>query len=73
MARTRRLLTPEATRLLDAAAEADAELAVVLRQRDDYARRALGAGATLREVGAAIGMSPQAAHKRFNGEGHGQT
>jgi hypothetical protein len=67
MARPRRPLTPEAAHLLDAAAIFDAELAAVLRQRDDYARRALEAGATWREVGAAIGMSPQAAHKRFHG------
>ncbi len=67
MARPRRPLTPEATRLLDAAAEFHADLAAVVRQRDELAQRALTAGATWREVGAAIGMSPQAAHKRFHG------
>ena len=67
MARPRRPLTDEARELLDAAAQLDADLAVVLRQRDELARQALAAGATLREVGAAIGMSPQAAHTRFSG------
>ncbi len=73
MPRTRRPLTPEAARLLDRAAEADADIGMAILKRDGYARAALAAGASWREVGAALCISPQAAHKRFNGDRTGQT
>jgi hypothetical protein len=65
VARPRRLLTPEVRALLDGAWEAQLELEAARRRRDQLALQAAAAGATWREVGAAIAMSPQAAHERY--------
>jgi hypothetical protein len=65
VARPRRKPTDEARRLLDEAWEAQLEHEQALRRRDELAVRAAELGATWREIGAACGMSPQAAHERF--------
>ena len=66
MARPRRELSPRARWLLERVWEAQLEHERALKRRDELAVRAVEVGATWREVGAACGMSPQAAHERFN-------
>lgn len=65
VARPRRKLTDEARQLLDQACGAQLEYEQALKRRDELAVRAVELGATWREIGAACGMSAQAAHERF--------
>jgi hypothetical protein len=65
MARPRRVLSDTTRRLLDEAWEAHLAVEEVRRRRDELAVSAATNGATWREVGAAVGMSPQAAHERY--------
>jgi hypothetical protein len=65
VARPRRKLSEQARQLLDQAWEAHLEHEQALRRRDQLAIGALQAGATWREIGAAVDMSAQAAHQRY--------
>ena len=65
MARPRRVLSATTRQLLDEAWEAHLAAEEVRRRRDELAISAAAHGATWREVGAAVGMSPQAAHERY--------
>ncbi|MFZ0091884.1 MAG: hypothetical protein WAL63_20445 [Solirubrobacteraceae bacterium] len=65
MARPRRVLSDTARQLLDEAWEAHLAAEQARRRRDELAVSAAESGATWREVGAAIGMSAQAAHERL--------
>ena len=65
MARPRRQLSQQARELLDQAWEAQLEHEHAVQRRDELAAAAARAGATWREIGAAIGMSAQAAHERL--------
>lgn len=51
--------------MLDRAWEAQLELDRARQERDELARQAAGLGASWREIAAAVGMSPQVAHKRY--------
>jgi hypothetical protein len=66
VARPRRPLTPETRELLDQAWAAHLEAEQARWRRDALALNAAAHGATWREVGAAVGMSPQAAHERYH-------
>ncbi len=66
MARPRRPLSPETRELLDQAWAAHLESEQARGRRDTLALNAAAQGATWREVGAAVGMSPQAAHERYH-------
>ncbi len=55
----------EVRALLDRAWAAHLEHEQALQRRDELAIQAAELGATWREVGAACGMSAQAAHERF--------
>lgn len=50
-----------------AAAALRASAAVLEQKRDGAVRAAVAAGATWTQIGQALGVSPQAAHKRFKG------
>jgi hypothetical protein len=63
--RPRRPLSDQQRALLERAWEAQLELEHARQQRDELAREAARLGASWREIGAAVGMSPQAAHKRY--------
>ena len=65
MGRPRRPLDPATRRLLDQTFDAQLQLEDARRRRDQLAIQAAQAGATWREVGAAAGMSAQAAHERY--------
>lgn len=65
MARPKRELSEEVWALLERAWAAHLEHEQALGRRDELAMRAAELGATWREVGAACGMSAQAAHERF--------
>ena len=62
---TRRQLSEEVWALLERASAAHLEHEQALQRRDELAVRAAELGAPWREVGAACGMSAQAAHERF--------
>ena len=66
MARPRRPLSPQARELLDQAWAAHLEAEQARWRRDALALNAAAHRATWREVGAAVGMSPQAAHERYH-------
>jgi hypothetical protein len=65
MGRPRRALSPTVRQLLDEAFEAHLAAEEQLRRRDQLALAAATEGASWREVGAAVAMSPQAAHQRY--------
>jgi hypothetical protein len=65
VARPRRQLTTAQRRALDAAWEAQIEMEHARQRRDELACEAARLGASWREIAAAVGMSPQAAHKRY--------
>jgi hypothetical protein len=64
--RPRRPLTDHIRALLDQAFEAQLEGEDARRRRDQHALAAARAGATWREIGAAVAMSPQAARQRYH-------
>lgn len=66
MGRPRRQLTDQQRELLDQMWEAQLQLEQARQRRDQLARQAAKLGASWREIGAAVGMSPQAAHKRYH-------
>jgi hypothetical protein len=66
VARPRRSLSQETRELLDQAWSAHLEAEQARWRRDALALSAAAQGATWREVGAAVGMSPQAAHERYH-------
>jgi hypothetical protein len=63
--RPRRQLTAAQRRALEHAWQAQLEMEDARRRRDEHASEAAGLGASWREIGAAVAMSPQAAHKRY--------
>jgi hypothetical protein len=63
--RPRRPLTAAQRQALEHAWKAQLELEHARRRRDEHAREAARLGASWREIGAAVAMSPQAAHKRY--------
>jgi hypothetical protein len=63
--RPRRPLTAAQRVVLDRAWEAQLEMDRARQRRDELAREAAELGASWREIAAAVGMSPQAAHKRY--------
>ncbi len=65
MPRPRRPLSEITRQMLDEAWEAHLKAEEALRHRDQLALNAAAQGATWREIGAAVGMSPQAAHERY--------
>lgn len=65
MSRPRRELSEEQRVVLDRAWEAQLQAERVITERDELAREAVRLGASWREIGAAVGLSPQAAHQRY--------
>jgi hypothetical protein len=63
--RPRRQLTAAQRQALEHAWQAQLEMERARQQRDELAREAARLGASWREIGAAVAMSPQAAHKRY--------
>jgi len=49
----------------DRAWEAQLEVERAAQERDELAREAVALGASWREIAAAVGVSPQAAHERY--------
>ena len=54
--------------MLDRTREAQLELERVCQERDELAREAVRLGASWREIGAAVGVSSQAAHQRYRAD-----
>ncbi len=52
--------------VLDRAWEAQLEVERAARARDELAREAVALEASWREIAAAVGVSPQAAHQRYH-------
>ncbi len=65
MARPRRELSDQQRAVLDRAWEAQLEAERAASERDELAREAARLGASWREIGAAVGVSPQAAYQRY--------
>ena len=65
MAQPRRVLSDITRQLLDEAWEAHLAAEQARRRRDELALAAAANGATWREVGTAVEISPQAAHERY--------
>ncbi len=65
MARPRRELSDQQRVVLDRAWEAQLEVERAAQERDELAREAVALGASWREIAAAVGVSPQAAHERY--------
>jgi hypothetical protein len=65
VSRPRRPLSDQQRAILDAAWEAQLEMERARQRRDELAQQAAQLGASWREIAAAVGMSPQAAHKRY--------
>jgi hypothetical protein len=63
--RPRRQLTAAQRQALEHAWQAQLEIERARQQRDEHASEAARLGASWREIGAAVAMSPQAAHKRY--------
>ncbi|MBJ7600828.1 hypothetical protein [Candidatus Nephthysia bennettiae] len=68
MPRPRRGLSDQQRAVLDRAWEAQLEAECAARERDELAREAVALGASWREIGAAVGISPQAAHRRYRAD-----
>ncbi len=66
MARPRRELSDEQRAVLDRAWEAQLQAERATQDRDELAREAVRLGASWREIAAAVGVSPQAAHRRYH-------
>ena len=54
--------------MLDRAWEAQLEAERAGQERDELAREAVRLGASWREIAAAVGVSPQAAHRRYRAD-----
>jgi uncharacterized protein with PIN domain len=65
MAGTRRPLTPEQERLIKALRRAVAATDRAAGRRDELVRETAAAGASWSTIGDALGLSAQAAHKRY--------
>jgi len=65
VARPRRELSDEQRTVLDRAWEAQLQAERAGQERDELAREAVALGASWREIAAAVGVSPQAAHQRY--------
>jgi len=65
VARPRRELSDQQRVVLDRAWEAQLEVERAAQERDELAREAVALGASWREIAAAVGVSPQAAHERY--------
>ncbi len=68
MARPRRELSDQQRAVLDRAWEAQLEVERAASERDELAREAVRLGASWREIAAAVGVSPQAAHQRYRAD-----
>ncbi len=68
MSRPRRDLSDQQRAVLDRAWEAQLQAERAGQERDELAREAVRLGASWREIAAAIGVSPQAAHQRYRAD-----
>jgi len=68
VSRPRRELSDAQRAVLDRAWEAQLEVERVGQERDELAREAVALGASWREIAAAVGVSPQAAHRRYRAD-----
>jgi len=68
MARPRRELSDKQRAVLDRTWEAQLEVERAASERDELAREAVRLGASWREIAAAVGVSPQAAHQRYRAD-----
>jgi len=65
VSRPRRELSDQQRAVLDQTWEAQLQVERAAQERDELAREAVALGASWREIAAAVGLSPQAAHQRY--------
>lgn len=68
---TERTNSPHAIELFDQLRAAHANVIAAEAERDQLARQAANAGLQWRYIGEALGISPQAAHRRYHSDSVG--